>query len=163
MMFIPEARRDNRECLYVTETVRRRFAGLKADISARGETIRSVSAAICVHPMRLYQSCNGISYLYLDSYLKLGEFMKWDLRRDVNYIYANVIYQPDELILRLRHIGIRTYRELTHRIGYGTRDMISGSVKYSRKRTLQCFGAILYYISSEEHKAGYPDAIELED
>ena len=160
------AQRNNRtiqEETYITAALRLRCQGLRAEIESLGLTIKEASSLIGIPYNTFRHYVDGQRNITLTRYLKLGEFFGWDLRHDVNYMYAYKTYSPKQIKKRLKRLGIPTIRHLESELKSYTLSPLRAAVNYTSTRTLGCYATVMYFISREEQELGYRDAIILEE
>lgn len=157
------------ERLYVTTSVQKRIDGLTFDMLASGLSVKETASMLNVKVSTLNNYIYSKNYMPLHVYLKCAEVFHWDLSRDVNYMYANRLYSPEELKRRLKRIGIRSYFELSAILDYVKQDQLRSAVNYLREytyghtSTVICYGKIVRFIAHEEKLDGYADALDVED
>lgn len=111
----------------------------------------------------------GLGHVWtLDLYLTEALNHGWDLSRDINYCYANVIYPPEEIKRRIRRLY--TGRGYSHVIEVELSDEISycaptiySTISYGVLRTVHVYGSLMTYIAKCEQSLGYSDALNFED
>lgn len=157
-----------KEHLLITEGVKYRFNALKEavkhDRGAYGDFTRamnySLEGIMAITQLKCYPT--------LDIYLKLAEVFSWNLSRDVNYAYAEVLYPPEELIRRCRrvitdtpHLNILSYT-IQGKIGYDL-PTIADTLTYGKWRCSMCYGRLMLYVRERERLMQYHDALDFEE
>lgn len=157
-----------KEHLYITSSIRERFRLLRASVN----TDKSAYATF-VHAMDY--DIEGMSvitqlkcYPTIDRYLRLAEAFEWDITRDVNYAYAEVLYPPEDIIRRCRrviadtrHLNILSYT-IQGIIGYDL-PTIADTLTYGKWRCSICYGKLLQYVQSQEREKQYADVLDIEE
>lgn len=157
-----------KEHLHITGSIRERFKELRQTVNRDKHAY-----GVFVHAMNY--DIDGMSaitqlkcYPTIDVYLRIAEMFEWDLSRDVNYAYAEVLYPPEDIIRRCRrvivdtpHLNILSYG-IQGIIGYDL-PTIMDTLTYGKLRCSMCYGKMMLYVSDQERAQGYADALDLEE
>lgn len=153
--------------LYTTGAMHQRFADLREFIAREKVSMTELSRQSRISAAT-WSTINNKKSLGLASYLAVGKFLHWDLRRDPNYIYAEVIFPPADLCRRVERLLPDNYnlyagcRFIDHCLGFST-DTTWRCVNYAPGRDSLKFCHILQWIADGEYQWAYTDAIELEN
>lgn len=157
-------RRIKRERLFITEQVKERLIGLP-EVIMHTEGIRK---ALKWDYATYDAFINAKRVPSLEEYLNICDYLGYNLKRDVNYYYANVILTPKEIKRRVMRCFyfIETFSDsclyIGQELGY-TLTAVTNTVNYRMGRSMQMYGHLLKYIQASEKKGGYEDALTLED
>ena len=108
-------------------------------------------------------------YYRLTDYIYAGNLKGWDLSRDVNYLYAKIIYPPEDIRRRIRRVCNDPdalwgdmYEALGALLNVHPKS-IPVSICYAKTGCFYVYSTVMQYLSRKENKLHYDDAIQLED
>ena len=163
-MSYPGENKANR--LYTTGAMHQRFASVREFI-AHGNISLAELARQSRIPVSTWSFIKNKKPLGLATYLAVGKYLHWDLRRDPNYIYAEVVYSPADLCRRVERLLPDNYnlyagcRFIDQCLNFKT-DTTWRCVNYAPGRDSFKFCCVLQWIADGEYQWAYSDAIDLE-
>lgn len=156
------------EHVYITDAVRKRFNDMRKSVNTDRKELLKFLKAID-YRLELQTDILKIKLLpNIDVYLRLAEAFDWDLSRDVNYAYANVLYPPEEIKRRI----VRQYPDVAHMLGMCGRlkrkigydlETLRDTIMYGEKRCSMCYGHLMFFLKKLEIAGGVHDPLDLEE
>ena len=162
------------EELYMSKSVTRRLRRLRYQIDYSGFTVADLarylrSLHFKCNPAHIRNWYSGIQHPSLAIYLTLAGIFNWDLSRDVNYAYANVLYTPSDIKSRLLRIfgGNMPLRSIIKILSAQSSNKghwyyVEHSLSYGIHRSLKLYGKYMRLISIFEQALGFADALDFE-
>lgn len=153
--------------LYYTDSVLLRLANAIKDYRRMGWSIRYAAKITGIHAS-VWNALINRGSINLRSYLQLSGWYSWDLSRDVNYIYAEMVYSPAELVHRVERLFPDNYNlyaccRLIDTYNRLSPDTTWRNINYAPGRKVEDFGDILYWVAAQEREWGFVNPLDLED
>ena len=153
--------------LYMSLSVKDRLESASKYLRAHNWNVRQAYRLTRIHASVWNCLMRGQG-MNLYSYFEIARYFGWNLLRDPNYYYANVICPPADLARRIERLFPDNYnlyaatRFIDDCLGY-RQDTTWKHIYYSPGRDNRKFCEILKWIADGEYQFAWHDALDLED